>query len=205
MRGSLRALSATTLLSMASVASLATASAAADFTPLPQIERVMVTVPKPVADFQLTAQDGKPLRLSALHGRPVLVFFGFAHCPDVCPMALQKLSALQKSAAKEMKGVRVVMISIDGDRDTPEAMRDYLRAFSPDFIGLTGPIGDVREIATQFSATFFKDAPKSDGNYAVEHTARVFALDRKGRLRAELYDASAEATGQVVRALLAER
>ena len=84
-------------------------------------------------------------------------------------------------------------------------MRDYLRAFSPDFLGLTGPVGDVREVASQFSATFFKDARKSDGNYSVEHTARVFALDRQGRLRAELYDASVEATGQVVRALLAER
>jgi protein SCO1/2 len=186
-------------------ASFAAASAAADFTPLPQIERVMVTAPKPIADFQLTAQDGKPFRLSALHGRPALVFFGFAHCPDVCPLALQKLSALQKSAAKEMKGVRVVMISIDGDRDTPQAMRDYLHAFSPDFIGLTGPVADVREIAAHFSATFFKDAPKSDGDYTVEHTARVFALDRKGRLRAELYDASVDATGQVVHALLAER
>lgn len=179
--------------------------ATTDFTPLPQIERVMVTAPKPVADFQLTAQDGKPFRLSALQGRPVLVFFGFAHCPDVCPLALQKLSALEKSAAKEMKGVRVVMISIDGDRDTPAAMRDYLRSFSPNFIGLTGPVADVREIASHFSATFFKDAPKSDGTYSVEHTARVFALDRKGRLRAELYDATVDATGQVVRALLAER
>jgi len=200
MKRSFAAFSATVSLVAASVV-----TAAADFTPLPQIERVMVTAPKPIADFELTAQDGKAFRLSALHGRPVLVFFGFAHCPDVCPMALQKLSALQKSAAKEMKGVRVVMISIDGDRDTPEAMRDYLRAFSPDFIGLTGPVADVREIASHFSATFFKDAPKADGNYVVEHTARVFALDRQGRLRAELYDASVEATGQVVRALLAER
>ena len=185
--------------------SLAASAGAADFTPLPQIERVMVTAPKPIADFALTAQDGKPFRSSALHGRPTLVFFGFAHCPDVCPMALQKLSALQKAAPKEMKGVRVVMISIDGDRDTPEAMRDYLHAFSPDFVGLTGPVADVRQIAAQFAATFFKDAPNPDGNYTVEHTARVFALDRKGRLRAELYDASVDATGQVVRALLAER
>jgi protein SCO1 len=201
MRRALVSIAGTALLSMAAIAA---ASAAADFTPLPQIERVMVTAPRPIADFQLTAQDGKPLRLSALRGRPVLVFFGFAHCPDVCPMALQKLSALQQSAAKEMKSVRVVMISIDGDRDTPEAMRDYLRAFSPNFLGLTGPVSDVREIASQFSATFFKDAPRSDGTYTVEHTARVFALDRKGRLRAELFDASVDATAQVVRALLTE-
>ncbi len=206
MKRTLTAISAIALSwALASAAPAKAATEPADFLPLPQIDRVMVTAPKPITDFELTAQNGKPLRLSTLRGRPALVFFGFAHCPDVCPLALQKLAALEKSASKEMKGVRVVMISIDGDRDTPEAMRDYLRSFSPDFLGLTGPVTEVRDIASRFSATFFKDPPRSDGTYGVEHTARVFALDRKGRLRAELYDASVDATGQVVRGLLAER
>jgi protein SCO1/2 len=185
---------------------VSSAQAAADFTPLPSIERVMVTAPKPMGDFQLTDQAGKPFRLSSLQGQPALIFFGFAHCADICPAALQKLLTLQKSAPQDMHAVRVVMISIDGDRDTPESMRQYLAAFSPDFVGLTGPVADVREIAARFSATFFKDPPKNaGGDYGIQHTSRVFALDRKGRLRAELYDASVDATGQVVHALLAER
>ena len=191
---------------LAATAATAQASATADFTPLPPIERVMVTAPRPIKDFQLTAQDGKTFRLSTLQGQPALVFFGFAHCADVCPAALQKLMTLKKSSPKELRNVRVVMISVDGDRDTPQVMRDYLASFSPDFIGLTGPAADVREIAAQFSATFFRSQPKSTGgDYTIEHTSRVFAIDRKGRLRAELYDASVEATGQVVHSLLAER
>ena len=208
-RGSLRGVcvrSGLALAVLAATAAAVLASAAADFTPLPQIERVMVTAPRQLKDFQLTAQDGKAFRLSTLQGQPALVFFGFAHCADVCPAALQKLMTLKKAAPKELRNVRIVMISVDGERDTPQVMRDYLASFSPDFIGLTGPAADVREIAAQFSATFFRNQPKNTGgDYTIEHTSRVFALDRKGRLRAELYDASVEATGQVVHSLLVER
>jgi protein SCO1 len=182
-----------------------TSAPAADFTPLPPLERVMVTAPKPVADFQLTDHDGKPFKLSSLRGQPALIFFGFAHCPDVCPAALQKLSVLRKSAPKELAKMRVVMISVDGDRDTPESMRTYLANYSPDFIGLLGPPADVRRIAADFSASFFKGQVRdSQGSYTIEHTSRVYALDRKGRLRAELYDAPIENTASVVRTLLEE-
>jgi protein SCO1/2 len=179
---------------------------ALDYTPLPLFERVMVTAPEPVQDFLLTDQNGKPFRIGALRGQPVLVFFGFAHCPDVCPAVLHKLATIQKSSPDKLRKVRVVMISVDGERDTPEVMRAYVRSFSPDFIGLTGAPADVHIIAARFSATFFKDPPKdSSGAYLVEHTSRVYALDRKGRLRAEMYDASPEATAGVMRALLTER
>jgi len=181
-------------------------AAAADFTPLPQLERVMVTVPKAIPDLELTGDDGKPFKLSSMQGRPTLVFFGYAHCPDVCPAAMQKLMLLRKTAPAEFRDVRVVMISVDGERDTPASMRAFLDPFSPEFIGLTGPSSDVRTLASSFAATFFKDPPKdSSGAYLVQHTSRLYALDRKGRLRAEMYDASLEATGRVLHALLAER
>jgi protein SCO1/2 len=193
------------VLSSAFLAASITAASAADLTPLPQLERVMVRAPKTVADFQLTDDEGKPFRLSSLQGKPALIFFGFAHCPDVCPAALQKLSLLRKSAPKEMAKVHVVMISVDGDRDTPQSMHAYLARYSPDFIGLVGPPADVRKIASDFSASFFKGQVRdSQGTYNVEHTSRVYVLDRKGRLRAELYDAPVENTASVVRALLAE-
>jgi protein SCO1/2 len=192
-------------LTAAFLASGIASATAADFTPLPKLERVMVTAPKPVSDFQLTDDDGKPFKLSSLDGGPTLVFFGFAHCPDVCPAALQKLAVLRKSAPKEMAKVRVVMISVDGDRDTPASMHAYLANYSPDFIGLVGPPAEVRKIAAEFAASFFKGQVRdSQGTYNIEHTSRVYALDRKGRLRAELYDASVENTATLVRALLAE-
>jgi protein SCO1 len=98
----------------------------------------------------------------------------------------------------------VVLISVDGERDTPEALKAFLARFSADFVGLTAPAAEVRVLAQGFSAPFFKDPPR-DGAYLVQHSTRVYALDKQGRLRAELYDASADATAGLARALLAEQ
>jgi protein SCO1/2 len=175
-------------------------------TPLPSFERVMVpAAPKVISDFELTDQTGATFRFSSLQGEPALVFFGFAHCPDVCPAALAKLKLLKQSADHELRQVRVVMISVDGERDTPESMREYLARFAPDFIGLTGDPRKVREIAAQFSAVFFKGQPRdTSGNYVIEHTSQVYAVDKSGRVRAEFYDASIEAITGVTKALLNE-
>jgi protein SCO1/2 len=116
---------------------------------------------------------------------------------------LQKLAMIKAAQPKELAGVRVVLISVDGERDTPAVLNEFLKRFSSEFVGLTAPATEVRGLALQFSAPFFKDPPK-DGAYLVQHSSRVYALDRQGRLRAELYDASAEATVGVARALLAE-
>ena len=97
----------------------------------------------------------------------------------------------------------MVLISVDGERDTPEVLEAFLARFSADFVGLTAPAGQVRELALRFSAPFFKDPPR-DGAYLVQHSTRVYALDKQGRLRAELFEASAEATTAIAQALLAE-
>jgi protein SCO1 len=173
--------------------------------PLPTFDRVMTMTPsREIQDFELTDQQGKRKRFSSLAGEPTLVFFGFTNCPDICPMALQKLAAMKAAQPAELSKVQVVLVSVDGERDTPEVMKDYLKQFSPDFIGLTGPAEQVREIALRFSAPFFKNAPK-DGTYLVQHSSRVYALDRQGRLRAEIYDGPPDETLGLVRALLAER
>ena len=142
-------------------------------------------------------------RLSDLTGAPAFVFFGFTHCPDACPTTLQKLAMIKSSEVETLKGMRVVLISVDGERDTPAVLRGFLARFSGEFVGLTASPEQVRNLALSFSAPFFKDPPK-DGAYAVQHSTRVYALDRQGRLRAELYDASREATIGLARALLAE-
>jgi protein SCO1/2 len=173
--------------------------------PLPAFERVMtLTPPRAVANFELTDHRGARRSLGSFVGGPTLVFFGFTNCPDVCPLALQKLAQVKASHAVELRKLRVVMISVDGERDTPDVMKEYLAQFSKDFVGLTGPADRVREIALSFSAPFFRDPPK-DGAYLVQHSSRVYALDRQGRLRAELYDATPEATAGIARSLLAER
>ncbi len=177
---------------------------ATEVQPLPVFERVLaLNSPRDIGELELTDHTGKRRRLADLAGTPALVFFGFTNCPEVCPATMRNLALLKSTKAKELDGVRVVMISVDGERDSPEAMADFLKKFSADFVGLTAPATQVRDLALRFSAPFFKDPPR-DGKYLVQHSNRVYALDRQGRLRAELYDASAEAMVGVMRALLSE-
>jgi len=172
--------------------------------PLPKFDRVMaIDTPRAVTDVALTDQDGKAKRISDLAGSPTLVFFGFTHCPDVCPTTLQKLAMIKSSRAKELEGLRIAFISVDGERDSPAVMKEYLKRFPAEFVGLTAPSEEVRKLALGFSAPFFKDPPR-DGEYAVQHTSRMFALDKQGRLRAEIYDASPDAIAGIATALLTE-
>jgi protein SCO1/2 len=186
------------------VIAAASVTAGARDKPLPAFERVMsLAAPRELADVTLMDQDGKPRKLSELAGKPTFVFFGLTNCPEVCPATLRKLALIRSKHAKELAGTRVVFISVDGERDSPAIVKDYLRAFSSDFVGLTAPSENVRQLALSLSAPFFKDPPK-DGDYNVTHSARVFALDKHARLRAELYDASPDAVVGISNALLAE-
>ena len=172
--------------------------------PLPKFERVMaLDTPRAVGDLAMTDHNGAPQRLSDLAGTPTLVFFGFTNCPDVCPTTLQQLARIKSAEPKKLAGLRIAFISVDGERDTPGVMKEYLKRFSVDFVGLTAPAEQVRTLALSFSAPFFKDPPKN-GEYAVQHSSRVFALDKQGRLRAEFYEAAPDAVVGIAQVLLAE-
>jgi protein SCO1 len=157
----------------------------------PAPDRVQLFEPaKAIADFTLTDHNGKPLRLSQLRGRPVLLFLGFTHCPDVCPTALHKLRLVEAERLKAKQPIHVVMISVDGERDTPAALRSMLSPLSPNFIGLTGDPRVVRKVAAQFNGVFFKGLPSGkDGNYTVDHTSQIYLLDATGKLRATFFNA----------------
>ncbi len=172
---------------------------------LPSLDRVRV-LPSPVAieDIELTNQHGEPLRLSTLHGRVAFVLFGFTNCPDVCPLAMQRMRDLHVSGEVDLENVAYVLISVDGERDTPAQMKAFLDKYSADFVGLTGDPDIVRKIASQFSAPFFKGHMDHGGHYDVTHSPQIFLLDQQGRLRAELYNASLESMVGVVNALLTE-
>ena len=177
-------------------------SAYADIPP-PALDRVkLADPPKQLADFELTDQNGKHLKLSDLHGEPVLVFFGFAHCPDVCPSTLRVLKSAHAAKDRALRRVRIVMISVDGERDTPAAMKAFLARISKDFIGLTGDPKVVLGIARQFQAIFFKGPPtNAAGDYLMQHTSQVYLIDRAGRLRATFFDAPADTMVKVTRAV----
>ena len=160
---------------------------------------VMAEPSKLIGDFELVDQEGNPFRFSGLRGRPVLVFFGFTHCPDVCPATLVKMRLLADSVAQDFD-LAIVMISVDGDRDKPAALKTYLAQVSTRFVGLTGNPRTVGEIAAQFPAVFFKGLADHPGSaYSVQHTSQVYLIDRDGRLRAAFYDAPVESMEQVLR------
>ncbi len=169
-----------------------------------QSDRVqMVAAPEVLDEFALTDQDGHPFKFSSLRGKDTLVFFGFTHCPNVCPAAMFKLKLLTETLQKEGTSVpEVVLVSVDGDRDTPAVMKEYVGKFSDKFIGLTGDPLAVRKIAAEFKAVFFKGLPSDNfGNYLVEHTSQIYLVDAKGRLRATFFDAPVEAMAETTRSI----
>jgi protein SCO1/2 len=183
----------------------ATAAQASEPAALPALAGVYVNpAPAPIADFTLTDQAGKPRAFSSLRGEPVLVFFGFTHCANVCPTTMARLKALHGADGGKLKSARIVMISVDGDRDTPAAMKSYLEPLSRDFIGLTGDPKATAKIAAGFAAVFFKEPAGKDGSYNVMHSTQVFAVDKAGRLRASFGDSSIEDMATVTRLLLKE-
>ena len=116
-----------------------------------------------------------------------------------------RLRALQVAQGGELRAARIVMISVDGERDTPAALQAFLATFSPDFIGLTGDPRMATKIAARFSAVFFKEPAGKDGNYKVGHSGQIFVVDKQGRLRASFADASIDDMAQVVALLVQER
>lgn len=135
-------------------------------------------------DFTLTNQDDRPMNLSDLRSKPTLLIFAFTNCPDVCPLGLSDFRRVKRELSDAGSAVNFVMISVDGERDTPERLKSYLGQFDPQFIGLTGPPGLVKPIAEQFGARFesLKSASNPD-NYSVSHTSFTYLIDAYGRLR----------------------
>ncbi len=189
---------------LSALAAAVTASASEPVA-LPALDRVYVNPsPAPIADFTLTDQTGKARDFSSLRGEPVLVFFGFTHCANVCPTTLARLKALHAARNGALKRARIVLISVDGERDTPAVLTAYLEPLPRDFIGLTGDPKATSAIAAQFAAVFFKEPPGKDGGYNVMHSTQVFAVDRTGRLRASFVDASVEDMATITSLLLGE-
>jgi protein SCO1/2 len=156
-------------------------------------------------DFTLTNQDGQPFTLSSLHGKVVLIFFGYTMCPDACPTTLSKLSTVAaRLTDSERARVKVVYITIDPERDTPAVMKEHLSYFSVDASGLTGSVEDITKVAARFGAHFEKTNDKTAAGYLMAHTVSVFGLDTKGQTRLLIdYDSGVERVIEDIRRLLA--
>jgi protein SCO1/2 len=173
---------------------------------IPVFDRVRVlAAPRTITAVELTDHEGRPFDLGGLRGKVAFVLFGFTNCPDVCPLSLERLRELHDGGTLEGKAVAYVLISVDGERDTPAAMKAFLAKYSADFIGLTTDPARVKPIAAEFAAAFYKGAHTGhDGGYDVAHSPQIFVVDPHGQLRAELYGASIDAMTGVANALLDE-
>jgi len=142
---------------------------------------------KPAKEFCLTGwKDGKERKvcLSDFKGKVVLMFFGYTHCPDVCPAALQTLAkTMNLLSEEERKRVQVIFISVDPDRDTPEISQKYAEFFSPSFIGLTGTEEELKRVAKDYMAFYSKVKGESKGGYLVDHTAYIYLITPDGVLK----------------------
>jgi protein SCO1/2 len=130
--------------------------------------------------FQLTDQSGQTVTEKNLKGRPTLIFFGFTHCPDVCPTSLFEISEVLRSMGTDADRVNAYFISIDPERDTSAAIKDYLSSFDPHLKGLTGDPGAVAKTISEFRV-YSKKVPLKDGDYTMDHTTLTYLMDREGR------------------------
>jgi protein SCO1 len=130
--------------------------------------------------FQLTDQNGKAVTDKNLKGKPTLIFFGYTHCPDVCPTSLFEISEVLRAMGKDADKVNAVFISVDPERDTPAAMKDYLSSFDPHLEWLSGDPAETAKVITSYRV-YAKKVPTKDGDYTMDHTALIYLMDRDGR------------------------
>ena len=130
--------------------------------------------------FQLVDQNGRPVSDTDFRGKPFLVFFGFTHCPDVCPTTLFEVSEILRALGPDADRARALFITVDPERDTPAAMKDYLSSFDPHMSGLTGDPAQIAAVAKAYRV-YFKKVPLDDGSYTMDHTAIVYLMDKTGR------------------------
>ena len=135
--------------------------------------------------FMLVGSDGKPFPSSRLDGKPYAIFFGFTHCPDVCPTTLQRLVRLRRALGRGDEVFKIVFVSVDPERDGPQEVGAYEKAFGGPVIGLTGSAEQIEQVKKQFGI-FSRKVEDKSGHYMVDHTSTVLLFDSEGRFAATI-------------------
>lgn len=133
-------------------------------------------------ELALTDHHGKPRTLADFRGKVVTVFFGFTHCPDVCPTTLAEMAQVVKALGPDGDRVQVLFVTVDPERDTQQVLAQYVPAFHPSFLGLYGDAEATARAAKAFRI-YYQKQPAKDGHYSVDHSAGTYILDGEGRLR----------------------
>jgi len=142
-----------------------------------------VEPPLTLSDFTLTGNDSQPISLSDLRGSYVLMTFGYTHCPDYCPTTMAEFAQVKQILGDQADNVEFALISVDGERDTPTRMGEYLAAFDANFIGMTGEEESVRDIGQEYGLGFeAQRTSNGQTEYAVDHTVQRYLIDPDGNL-----------------------
>ena len=156
--------------------------------PPPQLaQATLLPSAKPVADFRLTDQAGQPFTLDNLRDHWTLAFFGYTHCPDVCPTSMAMLAQVQRQLEQNPAGAplpQVVFFSVDPERDTPQQLASFVPYFHDSFMGVTGDPGEILKLTRQLGIIYGKTGGSGAGDYLVDHSAAIILFDPAGRFHA---------------------
>jgi protein SCO1/2 len=143
----------------------------------------------PELEFTLTAESGQPVTEDIFEGRPVALYFGFTHCPDICPMTLARLvAAVRRLPEPQRERLQLAFVSVDPQRDGPDQLSDYTGAFSERMVGLTGTQEQLRELTRRYRTTYGYEEEREDGSYEVSHSSAIFVFDADLEPRLMLLD-----------------
>jgi protein SCO1/2 len=134
-------------------------------------------------ELALTDHLGEPRRLADFHGKVVALFFGYTHCPDVCPTTLDDLAKAMKLLGPDRASVQVLFVTLDPERDAQQVLAEYVPSFDADFVGLYGDLATTEKTAKDFKVFYQKQASGGKSGYVIDHTAGVYVFDKKGGLR----------------------
>jgi protein SCO1/2 len=166
--------------------------------PLAQAATVL-NPPRPIEHLKLTDQHGAPITADSLAGRWTVLFFGFTHCPDVCPTTLARLAGVQRRLPEHLRPkVRFMLVSVDPMRDTPQRLAEYVGQFGQDFVGATAPLGELAPLLKELGVSYAYTAQEHGAHaghadhgtpaYTVSHSETLYVLDPQARLYAVFTD-----------------
>lgn len=172
----------------------------------PSFKAIDITGAEYAQGLELTDPDGKRRTLAEFKGKVVVVFFGFTHCPDVCPTTLVELASVKKQLGADGERVQGVFVTVDPERDTPELLKAYVENFDMGFVALRGTPDETRAVAKAFKVFYNKVPGKTDTSYTVDHTAGSYVFDASGKIRLfTRYGSGAEALTHDLKILLNEK
>ncbi len=156
-------------------------------------------------DFRLTDHNGRVRTLADFKGKAVAIFFGYTHCPDVCPTTLSDFARALETLGPLADRVQVIFVTVDPQRDTPELLKAFVPAFNPGFLGMYGDEATLKQLAKEYKVVYQKTSVKAADDYLIDHSAGTYVYDPEGRLRLHVpYGSGPEAIAQDLKTLLAQ-